>query len=166
MSGSSLKSGFTFIELAVVMGMMSILIGIATISLNSLQNRTNFASTINLMISDIKQQQVKAMVGDAERGISNAAYGIHFQNNPTQYVIFHGNSYSSADASNFPMKLDSNLTFSSISLPNNNSIIFDRVSGNMNGYSASTRTVTLKNISNNEQQTIQFNRYGVIVSVN
>ncbi len=162
MSYSGSKSGFTFIELAVVIAMMSILTGIATLSLTSLQNNTNLTTSINTLVSDARQQQLKAMQGETEGRLSSANYGIHFTSN--SYVLFHG-TYSSVDPTNFVINLDSNETFSSITFPSSE-VIFTQVTGEVSGFVNGSNTVTLKNTTINSQKVITINRYGVITQVN
>ena len=115
------------------------------------------------LVADMKQQQLKAMSGDTEGRATADKYGVHFTSN--SYVLFHGSSYSAGDAANYSINLDQNLTFIKINVPSSN-IIFSQVSGDVSGFNASQNSVTIKNTGTNQQKVIQFNRYGVITSVN
>lgn len=150
-------------ELVIVLGIMISLFVIASINLTSLQNNANLSAALSTTVSDIKQQQLKAMVGDTEGRTAGDSYGIHF--NSSSYVLFHGTAYSATDSANFAVPLDRGLTFSSVTVPNNN-VIFNQVSGEMNGYVNGSDTVTIKNTTINQQKTLHFNRYGVIYLIN
>jgi prepilin-type N-terminal cleavage/methylation domain-containing protein len=159
MTRSSLEQGFTLIEMLVVLGVISILAFVATLNLFAIQNNSDLNTSLNTVVADIKQQQLKAMVGDTESRSSGDSYGIHFNN--TQYVLFHGTTFSSGDSSNFPVNLDGALVFTAVTLPGSN-VIFNQINGEMNGFADGSNTVSIKNTNTNLQKTIQFNRYGVI----
>jgi Tfp pilus assembly protein FimT len=163
MTQFSYKSGFTLIELIIVMTITIMLIGIATVSLTSIQNKTYLGTTVDSLISDLKQQQLKAMTGNTEGRATSDSYGIHFNSN--SYVLFHGTTYSSSDLTNFTVPLNGGLTFSSITLPGSN-LIFSQISGEVSGYSSGADTFTLKNGTINQQKTIRINRYGTIIQIN
>lgn len=147
--------GFTLVELMVVMGILATLIGIVTINLSGAQQKVSVNSTIQVIISDMKEQQIKAMIGDTEGRPTASSYGVHFDAN--QYVLFNGSAYSSTDTSNFAVPLSPNLQFTTPI-----DIIFSRASGEL----ITSASVTVQNITNSEQKTIQLNRYGVVTSVN
>lgn len=146
--------GFTLVELLVTIGLLGLLIGLTTISLISVQRRVTLSSTITTLISDLKEQQTKAMTGDTG-GVSKNSYGIYFDTN--RYILFRGASYSSADPSNFAVDL-ANIDFANPGT----SIVFARISGEI----AAASNITLTDITNNQQKTIQINRYGVVTAVN
>lgn len=155
------QRGFTFPELVIVMGIVLLLLGFVTINLVKVQNSSSFSTTVDTLITDIKNQQIKAMVGDTEGRSSADSYGIHFSGN--QYVLFHGQSYSS-DSSNFSVNLDASLAFSSNTFPNGN-IIFLQSSGEVSSYSATTNSIVLQTTNGSQSKTITINKYGVVTSV-
>lgn len=154
-----MSRGFTLIEIVVVLGIMIMLITITTLSLSSLQNKTNLGVTMGTLISDIKQQQLKAIVGDTEGSGTAHAYGVHFDSD--KYVLFRGTTYSAVDPNNFAVNLNANLIFSSINFPTD-SIVFKQISGEIDGFTAGESSVTMTNTSSTDIETIEFNRYGVI----
>lgn len=156
------EKGFTLTELIVVMGILTILLSFVTLNLVNIQQKTSQRSTLDVLIADIKDQQNKAMAGGTKSG-QNTDYGIYFEAN--RYILFQGSSYVSGDSSNFAVNLDSGLTFTNILFPSSQ-IVFQRVSGEVIGFTSGQNTVTLTNSSNNDQKTIQINRYGVITAVN
>ena len=81
--------GFTLIELVLVMGIFSTLIGITSLSLFNIQHATALSADVNVFIADLKQQQLKAMVGESDGvGGSGYGYGVHFTAN--NYTLFRG----------------------------------------------------------------------------
>ena len=156
------KKGFTIVEMTVVLGMMTILLGYAVINLTSVQHTTYVASTVDTFISDLKQQQLKAMVGDTEGRGTNDYYGIHFQTN--SYDMFHGSTYTSLP-SNFNIPLTTNIQFSNVAFAQSQ-IVFNKGDGSIVGFSAGSNTVTIRNTVTGEQKTITLNRYGVITAIN
>ena len=157
------SSGFTLQELLVVMGVMAVLLGIATINLVTIQNRTNLNTQISTLTAEIKQQQLKAMLGDTEGRTDPDAYGVLFESDG--YTLFHGTSFNSGDSANYKVTMADNMIFTSINLPNQ-TIIFDRVSGDILNFNLSLSSVSLTNTTNNESKTLQFNKHGVISSIN
>lgn len=157
-----MKKGFTLVELMVVMGMIAVLISYSVVNLTTIQHTTYLAATVDTFISDLKQQQLKAMVGDTEgRGV-NDYYGISFGTN--DYALFHGSSYS-ASSSNPVIPLTSGMQFSSVTFPQSR-IVFDKGSGEVIGFTVGSNTITLRNTLTNETKTITINRYGVITQIN
>lgn len=153
------NAGFTIQELLVVMAVMAILLGIVVMNLVTIQNRTNLDAAATTLNAEIKQQQLKAMVGDTEGRTTPDTYGIRFNTN--SYTFFHGTTFNASDPDNFTIDLADNMQFSSIQLPNQ-SVVFNRVSGDFYNYNPSLSSVTLTNTTAGESKTIQFNRYGVI----
>lgn len=149
------QRGFTLIELLLVMSIMAILIGFITMNLvGSLQN-ASLTTTEEILITDLKQQQLKSMVGDTEGRSTSDSYGIHFEEN--SYVLFHGAVYSSGEASNSIINLDSNLQFNN---PNFD-IIFSKLSGTISG----SLTFELQDNTNSRLKRIHLNRHGVVTGV-
>ena len=155
--------GLSFIELIVVIAILATLMSIAVVSLNGIQRRANIDATLLTIITDLKQQQQKAMSGDTEGRSTHDMYGAYFQTN--SYTLFHGSKYSAADTANFVIPIDSSLQFTSITLPQSQ-IIYASGSGEIVGYVAGSNTFTLKNTVTNEQKTVTLNQYGVITAIN
>ena len=156
------RSGFTFIELIVAMGVFATLVGLATVHLLGGQRTSSLTATTDTLIADIKEQQIKAITGDTAAG-SQSSYGVYF--GPGQYVLFAGGTYNPTDSTNAVIPLDSNVVFASINFPNT-SVVFASGSGEIVNFSSQAHTVTLLQVHSGEGKTIDINRYGVITSVN
>jgi len=98
------KRGFTLIEVMLVMAIFSLLMGFVTINLLRPQNKASVDSLSTQLIADIKQQQLKAMVGDSEGQATSQQFGVYFESDG--YTLFRGSSYSASEASNFEVTLE------------------------------------------------------------
>lgn len=159
---SSSQIGFTLIELLVVMSLFSILFGLATFSMFRFQGTSSQQSQTDTLISDIKAQQLKAMVGGTEGRNDSDNYGIYFLTDA--YVLFHGNIYDSNDPDNFQIDLPSDLEFQNTTLLNN-SIVFTKRSGELAGYVPGQDSFTIRALNIGRDIVVSINRYGVITTV-
>lgn len=149
------RSGFTLVEMLLTVSIFSLLFGFATINLTGSQQRASINTTIQTIISDLKNQQIRAMVGDVGDGSDVGPYGLHFDED--QYVLFFGETYSSTDSANFEIPLSENIEFTTLT-----DIIFSEKEGELS--SPSSITIRDKNVG--QEKTIQLNRYGVVTGVN
>lgn len=156
------EKGFTIIELVIVLGITLLIFGFITVNMVSFQQKTSINTSIDKLISEIKNQQVKAMTGAGSNG-SGSSYGIYFQSD--RYVLFTGSSYSSTNSSNLTVMLDPNLSFANITFPSN-STVFLQKSGELDGFIDGNNTIKLKENQGLNEKTITLNKYGVIVSIN
>ena len=157
------QKGFTFPELIVVIGIITTIFAFSVANLSNTQQRTYLSSNITTIISDIKQQQLKAMNGDTDGSGTISDYGIYFETN--KYTIFRGTTYSASDVRNYTISLESNIQFKDVTFPSSQ-LVFQKGSGEVNGYTTNTDTFTLWNTITQEEKIITINRYGAIVNVN
>jgi prepilin-type N-terminal cleavage/methylation domain-containing protein len=157
------QKGFTFIEIIIVLGITSILFGVMTFNLLRFKNSSSSQSNIDTLVSDLKNQQLKAMLGNTEGRAANDSYGIYFLSD--KYILFHGTSYNPNDSANFPVNLPTDVQIQSTTLPNN-TVVFTKISGEIPSFAQGSNTVTVKAVNINVQKVITFNRYGVITGVN
>jgi prepilin-type N-terminal cleavage/methylation domain-containing protein len=155
--------GFTMVELMLVISILLILMSIGGVSTLSMLKTTYLSTTVDVLVSDLKRQQLKAMNGYTEGRASHDHYGIHFET--SRYVLFHGLVYSAADSTNIPVNLDNNIRISSNSFPSSQ-LIFTGVTGEVAGFSMGSNTITIENRTNSEHKVVTLNRYGVITSIN
>jgi prepilin-type N-terminal cleavage/methylation domain-containing protein len=151
---SKTRAGFTLPEIVVVVAIMLTLFALGTLSLANFRKTTSISSTLDAFIADVKEQQVKAMVGDTEGSGSAANYGVHFES--TSYTLFRG-TYGTANlVITLPSTLQVTTTFSG------SQILFSEGSGEV----GSAATVTFKDTLTNNQKVVSINRYGVVTAVN
>jgi len=147
--------GFTLIELAVVTSIIITLLGFIIISLVRSQQGVSLTSVEEILLTDLKQQQLKSMIGDTEGRSDPDQYGIHFDSN--RYVLFHGVTYSSLDTSNSITTLESNMQFNN---PNFN-VIFSKLSGEV----PTITIIELQDNTNSSLKKIHLNTLGVVTQV-
>lgn len=148
------KAGFTAVEVLWVLGIIGIIFAFVSVNLISFSRKSALSSTVSMLISDIRQQQLKAMMGDGGSLETPSNYGVYFQQ--TSYVLYKGDSYNPADPQNFVVTLEGNLQFSTPSAQVN----FSRSSGLIPAPSAQAIIDT----TNGEMEEIQLNKYGVITN--
>jgi prepilin-type N-terminal cleavage/methylation domain-containing protein len=153
-----MKNGFTLVELLLIMGIMAIISSFAVINLVRPQTKANLDSTLSVLISDLKSQQLKAMIGDGEGGAANS-YGIYFES--SRYTLFRGAAYNVSDPNNFVVNSQGGTTF----FPTfaGSQVIFNQRSGEVANFSGSANTITVT--SSGESKTITINALGT-VSIN
>lgn len=157
-----IPSAFTVPELIVVLAMMGILLALTSMNLLSAYTSTSLGTSIDTLITDIKQQQLKSMLGDTQGLSSHDAYGIYFE--PDRYILFQGANHQANPLSDYTVNLGPNLQFSNIMVLNSE-IVFASVSGEIANYDPVYHYLTLKDINSGETKTIQLNNLGVIINV-
>lgn len=157
------KKGFSLVELLLIMGIITILLSFSSLNLFKIKHNISLDTTLSVLISDLKHQQLKAMAGDTEGRSSHDAYGVRFYQN--HYILFHGADFSPTDSMNFTINLDNGVEFSNINL-SDSQIIFASASGEFSDFNQEQNTFVIKNSLSNDQKTITINRYGVVVAVN
>ena len=157
-----MKRGVTLIEVLVVIGVLLTLIGIASVSFLPFRSKSTLDTAITTLISDIKSQQIKAVVGDTEGRGTSDNYGVHFETN--SYTLFHGTIFNPSDTSNFTVALNDGIQIES-RFPSSQ-IIFSIKSGEVISFSETQNSITLEDTVQGSSKTVDINRYGVITSVN
>jgi len=158
LSRNRLNSGFTFVEVLVVMAFMTILFTLISINLTGLIPKASLTSSSETIVADLRQQQVQAMLGDTQGGASSSEHGMYF--NATNYIVFIGSTYNPADPLNIVINLE-NTAIENVNFPNS-TIIFNKGSGEVQGLISGTYSFTLRNTVSGQQEVISINRYGGI----
>lgn len=154
------QAGLTLVELLLVVGILSVLFGIGFVGISNTQAIFTNNSSASVLISDLKNQQVKAMVGDTEgRGIPDN-YGIKILSN--KYVLFHGNTYNAADSANFSVPVDTGYTLNT-TFPNTTAL-FASNSGELVNFVSGQNSITLEDTRSGQNKTIQINKYGTVTN--
>lgn len=148
------QSGFTLIELAVVTSVIITLLGFITITLVRSQQSASLNSTEEILLVDLRQQQLKSMTGDAEDRTTSDSYGIHFDSN--KYVFFHGSTYSDSDSANSIINLSDDMQFNTTNL----NVIFSKLSG-----TTSATIIDLQDKTNLKVRRIHLNAFGIATQI-
>ncbi len=159
------KKAFTLIEVIIVMGIVSIILGFTIINLFSSEHQNSLNTTIDTFVADLRSEQLKAMLGDTDGTGVNGAYGVYLgTGNSPAYTLFQGTSYSSS-TDKFTINLSNNIVIAATTFPNSQ-IVFNQGSGEVANYTPGSNTITIENPLNNTQKTLTINQYGVIISLN
>ena len=159
-----LQAGFTLVELLLFMAIFSVLVGLVTINLLNAKQSASLSTTVSNFLTDLKQQQLRAMIGDTGGRASTDSYGISF--GTTKYTLFHGTA-PQGDSSDLAVNLGESMQFvTNASTFPNSKIVFLKGSGEVSGFTSGQNAIIIKDVTNNNQKTITVNRYGVVTSVN
>jgi prepilin-type N-terminal cleavage/methylation domain-containing protein len=148
-----LESGFTLVELTVVIGIVLVLFGLSWINFTSLPSRATLQTDSVALINDLKSQQMLAMTGDTGGSGIESDYGVHFET--TTYTLFKGDTYTPGAAGNFTVDLENaNLSFTGVSF-SGNVIIFTKGSGDV-----TPGQFSITDALSGTVKTIKLNKYG------
>lgn len=151
------RAGFTLVEMIIIMALFLILIQISSVSLLNFQRSVSLRSNVNVLIADIRQQQLRALAGDTTATGTSQPFGVYFEQD--QYTLFTGSFYDPSSPTNFVVRFDQGVIMGGTSFAGS-SLVFAPVSGEVaspgiNDY------VTLTNQSDGRSTTIRFNALGV-----
>jgi prepilin-type N-terminal cleavage/methylation domain-containing protein len=152
----SQQSGFTLVELLVVMSIILVLFGLSTVALGQPQATTNSLDSVNTLINDLKTQQLTAMAGAEGSNTTQQPAGIFVQSN--QYTLFTGSSYSAGNSYNYIFSAPTGVTFST-TFPST-TVLFNKGDGAVSGFTAGNNTITITTSSGSKVITIT--KFGAI----
>lgn len=132
------------------MGILAVIFAITTINISPLPSNTLQATNLDILLSDIKSQQTRAMT-------SNSAFGVHFESG--SYTLFKGESYTQELSTNTIISLDPGIVFSNVSFPNS-VVVFSTGTGDVLGYTAGADSFTIKSTVTNKSTVVRINKYG------
>ncbi len=101
----TLRSGFSYVQLLLVIALLVILAGISAPYYLTWQARQQLRTTSSMLWSDLHYAQSRAMQREYD-----AAWGVHINNTDHTYTVFHGDTYNSGDAYNEIVHYSSNVT--------------------------------------------------------
>lgn len=151
------QQGFTLIELGIVLAIMAIMLTLSIVSLSNVQDQAYSSKSLEILLSDIRMQQTKAMNGQTDGETITYRYGIHFETNT--YTLFRGDTFNASDPYNFSVNLDGQLSFASVLFPNSQ-IVFEKGSGEIVGFSEGNNSFSFS-----DGTAVQMNSLGVITQI-
>lgn len=158
----NVKKGFTLIETIVVIGIFLALVALTVPNILNFRSASSLNTTTTSFVTELKNQQVKAMTGDTEGSGTPQDYGIYIDDN--SYTVFRGNTFDQNEPSNFSITIDSNYELST-TFPSG-LIIFGEKNGEIVGFTEGQNTITIREKRTGQQKIITLNKYGVISSIN
>lgn len=154
--------GFTLPELIVTFAIGATLLSITTVTLFTSKGKASLSTSVATLVSDLYQQQQKAMTGDTEGRSTSDAYGIYFDQD--SYTLFHGSMFSQGAADNFNISAGDNIVFTNMALPQSQ-IVFASGSGEFANYQQGANSLTVQDATTGEEKTITINRFGVVEQI-
>ena len=149
-----MKKGFTLPEVIVAIAFFGLLVGLVTISLFNARGQTAQGATVDVLIADLKEQQIKAMSGSGDLD-----YGIYLE--AGKYTLFDGNTYTPGASSNFEIALDPSIAISNILFPNS-IIVFQKGSGEILNFVSGQNTFIVNLTTGGNPRTVSLNRLGAV----
>ncbi len=141
------RLGFTFIELLIVLGIMSIIALVALPFFSNSISRNDLQTSAWQLANDLRRARSAAMAAQ-----SNSAWSVHVQSD--RHVLFVGTTYNASDPNNLITLLPATITLSAITLNGGGSDVrFSKVKGQTTDFG----TITI--LDNNSGQSL-------VVSVN
>ena len=153
-----MRKGFTLPEILVSIGILTVLFSIATFSLLKSYRSFTRAAFVDTLLTDLRDQQNKAMSQDTQGEAVSSDYGVYLSND--SYILFRGSSYDADDPGNFQIGLNPGLEIVNVSLPGN-SVIFESGSGEVSGFAGGSDSFEIDDTTSGEVTTISLNRYGI-----
>ncbi len=145
------------------MGVFAILFAISSPQIFSIKERINITTTLNTLLSDFRQQQLKSMSGSSEsQGSIPDMHGVYIESNG--YVLFTGSTFNQNSNFNRRVEISAPLEFQSIHLPFSQ-IVFASRSGEIVNYDANNNSFSIANTVTNQIYSVEFNSLGVITQV-
>lgn len=155
------RRGFTLTELLLVIGLVAIILSFSIVNILPLRDRASINTLTSTVIADIRQQQLKAMIGDTQGNGVRTPHSIYFTG--TTYTTYPGVTYSAQNQHNFTVTVDDSVEFVNTFL--NNTLTFASGSGAFTNYDPSNNTLIVRVKQTGQQKVITFNQYGVVISV-
>lgn len=161
--GHSNRHGFSLLEILIAITILLIIMTLATTNLFGTQYKASLNTSIEILLSDINLQRLKAVGGEGIDTNQSQPFGIYFGDN--YYVLFTGANYSPEDTGNFTVLLGDNIFFQNTLFPQSQ-LVFSSGSGEIVNFTPVTSSTVLTNTQTLEQKTILFNKLGTLESIN
>lgn len=149
------ESGFTLVELLIVITIIAILFVLSTINLGQAQTAASLSSVTNTLLTDLKNQQLLAMVGEEGSTSAQQPHGIYLQS--SSYTLFADTAYSGSDTNNFTVSISPDTLTTTFPA---NQVVFDTGDGAVNNFTSGNNTITVA--GNGSSQTVTVNRFGAL----
>lgn len=147
-----MRQAFTLMEVLIAAAVVLMVLGLGSVSLLGVQNRAGLAGAQLKLVADLRQQQLRAMLGDTQGG------GVYL--GTTSYTLFAGEVYVADDPANFEVELPASVTVTDVLVPGR-TVLFSRGHGETVGYSGGADSWRLVE-SGGESKSFVINRWGTV----
>jgi prepilin-type N-terminal cleavage/methylation domain-containing protein len=151
------KSGFSFLEMIIVIAIIGILLAIVAPSFSNFRNRQVVRNTTEDIVALLNKARTNTLLSK-----NSTYYSVHLST--TSATLFTGGTYDASSSSNEVITFDTLVTVPSASVSLNgggSDVTFDRLTGDTSQYG----TIQIKLVSDsNVKKTITINKLGIISS--
>ena len=145
------RTGFTILEILLVVGMIVLLVAVSVPALGGWAARSQLSNFPLQAIDSLRRAEARATSGSG-----NSDHGVHFESG--QFVLFEGSTYSAVDPDNQVVSLPANMTISAISLTGGGAdVIFEKPTGE----TATDGTITFEYTPDGTSITVSVNELGL-----
>lgn len=139
-----MPQGYSYLQVLVVVAVLTILAAVSSPFYVQFQYRQRLHSTADVLLSDIRLTQSKAM-----HGVEDDQWGVHISDGDKSYVVFYGSTFNAGEPNNFSVDYAA-----SVSISPDQDIVFDAVTGIPSSGSSTTLSITSSNLSDTRYVTI------------
>jgi prepilin-type N-terminal cleavage/methylation domain-containing protein len=146
------QNGFTLLELLIVIGIFTILIGVSWSAFNNWQGAAKLEAAGDELVENLKMASVKSLAG-----YQDGQYGIYINAAQKSYVFFQGDDYNNRiTADDQTVILDDNFSLSSNL--NGNEIVFSKGAE----LPSTAGTITINDFNTGKLKQVNVNKAGLI----
>lgn len=150
-------TGFTLIEIVIVVGIMAVLAAVVLFGINNWKNKAFIETEAKSIVALMREAQNLTL-----SSFEDTNYGIHFASSTV--TRFKGETYNELDSDNEVLELDGNIIVENIDFVNGGvDLFFERLTGEASNYG--TTTIGVGNESGVTRQII-INQSGIVKIVN
>lgn len=140
------------------MGVIGLLFGVSSLVLTGLIPKASVRAQAEVLVSQLRQQQLKAMSGATEGLDESGSYGVYFGDN--YYTLFHGSAYDPDSSRNYTVTLDDPAQLSTTFT--DRQVVFASGSGEVAEYTADRNNCTIFRTDTINALSLDLNQYGVV----
>lgn len=144
------QEGVTFVELLMVMGLVSLIFTISILSLAGLERE----SQLDALVSEVKASIARAQ----SQTINGNDAGVYFETH--RFVYFYGTQFSQGDPKNQETLLPNEISFKEISLPSQ-TLTFAKITGYIKNFSPPENLILLE-LGTGKTRQITINKLGMM----
>lgn len=147
----STTSGYTIVELLVVLAIMTVLVGIVSVTMSNYASRQSLNSIHQEVIDGIENARRNTLAS-----LNNTTYGVYV--GTTSIAFFEGTSYSPSNPTNEYIPYTGKISATSSLSGGSWAVVFNRLNGEPSAYG----TIVLTDISNQAHATVTIAASGLV----
>lgn len=164
------EKGMTLIEMILVVAIISVITRLAYGIFSNLESRTSTQTSIDTLMTEIRNQRQEAMLGYSTNGVATVGAGIYFHEGKNLYTLFvcaeTGDSclYNDQNETNLDQSIQEGIVFENVELEGD-VVVFERKSGEVMNYDSTKNSFTFRNVQDGKITSFQFSEIGSVYVV-